>query len=227
MCLTLKMFFFALFFEYTFFFFARRVEYFILLFKSKGKLYLTYDDGPSFEFQQKLLDLLKRNNVKATFFLNAKKAENLLEKCLEISGHGHEIGFHGYEHINDLKISQIKSIKYIGKSKEILKFSSDFCRCYRFPYGKFKFSSWLVVILSRSIPVHWTVDSGDTKKNKNFDGVLREVSRNRGGVVLMHSFDRTDDHRTEEYVLNITEELIEWARSNNIQILKCSELYKR
>lgn len=59
---------------------------------------LTFDDGPSLKFTPKILDVLKKYNVKATFFLlgcNAQKHPDLVRRIYQ---EGHEIGNHSWSH---------------------------------------------------------------------------------------------------------------------------------
>ncbi len=65
--------------------------------KTKGVIYLTFDDGPSANITPKVLDILKKEKVKATFFvLNYSKSNEKLIK--RIVKEGHTIGVHGYSH---------------------------------------------------------------------------------------------------------------------------------
>lgn len=59
---------------------------------------LTFDDGPDTEVTPKLLDLLDRHGVTATFFVVGKKAEDHSEIIREILKRGHTLGNHSYHH---------------------------------------------------------------------------------------------------------------------------------
>lgn len=79
------------------------------------KVYLTFDDGPSYKITNKLLDNLKENEVKATFFVVGKEIvgrENILRRIHE---EGHSIALHTYSHdfkkiyrSNDIFIDEMK-----------------------------------------------------------------------------------------------------------------------
>ena len=67
----------------------------------KKVAYLTFDDGPSTEVTQQILETLKVNNVKATFFVlgsNVEKSNIQKELLKEMVMEGHAIGNHGYCH---------------------------------------------------------------------------------------------------------------------------------
>ena len=59
---------------------------------------LTFDDGPSGRYTQRLLDGLEERNVKATFLLCGYRMEQYPGLTQEIYQLGHEIGLHGYSH---------------------------------------------------------------------------------------------------------------------------------
>ena len=59
---------------------------------------LTFDDGPNPPYTEKLLEILARHNVKATFFMPAKNLERFPDLGKEIMAAGHVIGNHSYSH---------------------------------------------------------------------------------------------------------------------------------
>ena len=71
--------------------------------KSKEKvLYLTFDDGPDEKYTAKLLDLLKKHNIKATFFVVASFARNNPQIIDRMKKENHCIGLHSFEYKNAL-----------------------------------------------------------------------------------------------------------------------------
>jgi peptidoglycan/xylan/chitin deacetylase (PgdA/CDA1 family) len=74
-------------------------------YKKEKVIYLTFDDGPSYIVSDKILDILKESNVKATFFVVGSKIkgrENILKRMYD---EGHSIGLHSFSH----KYNQIYS----------------------------------------------------------------------------------------------------------------------
>ncbi len=69
---------------------------------------------------EKILDILKRQNIKATFFINGTFAEKNKDLVKKIDECGHEIGIHSYTHqkINELSLSEFS--EEIRKTKEII-----------------------------------------------------------------------------------------------------------
>jgi len=97
---------------------------------------LTFDDGPT-EFTPKFLDLLKENNIKATFFCIGKQIEKYPETFKRIIGEGHSIGNHTYSHSNNTGfLSTSKMIEEIQKCDEVmLKIGNSKTNLYRPPFG--------------------------------------------------------------------------------------------
>lgn len=86
-----------------------------------NKIYLTFDDGPS-NLTETNLDILKQNNVKATFFVVGSYAENRKEVLKRIVDEGHSIGIHTYSH------------KYKEIYESVESFLDDFAKTYNIIY---------------------------------------------------------------------------------------------
>jgi len=66
--------------------------------RSENKVCLTFDDGPNPYWTGKVLDLLERYNVKASFFVLGKYAERHPGIVKDIFDRGHTVGNHSYSH---------------------------------------------------------------------------------------------------------------------------------
>ncbi len=64
--------------------------------------YLTFDDGPNTEVTPKILDILKSENVKASFFVIGKSVETHPEIVKRAYEEGYYIANHGYSHDNSV-----------------------------------------------------------------------------------------------------------------------------
>lgn len=65
---------------------------------SENEVALTFDDGPNPEVTPRILQVLKEKNVKATFFLIGRRAEEYPETVKLIISEGHDVGNHSYSH---------------------------------------------------------------------------------------------------------------------------------
>lgn len=75
------------------------------------KAYLTFDDGPTTKATGKILDILKEENVKATFFVVGKHVKEYPELVKREYEEGHYIANHGYNHNNKLLYKDMESFK--------------------------------------------------------------------------------------------------------------------
>ncbi len=114
------------------------------------EIYLTFDDGPSDRVTPKILDILKEENVKATFFIVGKSAEKRKTLLKREFDEGHSIGVHSYTHrYKEIYASPQSLIKDIDRCNELIK---EVCgkkaALYRFPGGSYGLSSRLVSAVS-------------------------------------------------------------------------------
>lgn len=102
--------------------------------------YLTFDDGPSKGATPKVLDILKEEEVKATFFVIGKYVEERPELVKRAYDEGHYIANHGYDHSNkNLYKSEESFINEVRKTDEAIGEAigiDDYCsHVFRFPNG--------------------------------------------------------------------------------------------
>lgn len=105
------------------------------LWKNPGKIaYLTFDDGPS-DITDTVLDTLKQENIKATFFVNGRTWEK--DKYKHIADQGHVIGNHTYSH--DYKAVYASVNDFVADVEKLDQFLETLglkpAKIYRFPGG--------------------------------------------------------------------------------------------
>lgn len=105
--------------------------------KNKKVIYLTFDDGPSTIVTSKVLDILKAENIKATFFVVGYKIEGREELIKRIYKEGHCIGLHSFTHHYKQVYSSDKAfIEEMDKTGEEIKKILGFQpKVIRFPSG--------------------------------------------------------------------------------------------
>ena len=171
--------------------------------KEKGIIYLTFDDGPTNSSTPKILDILKKHHVKATFFLlNYNSSTEVLVKR-EVA-EGHSVGIHGYSHdYKKIYASEAAYIENLNKlQNKIYKSTGLKTTITRFPGGSSntisKFNPGIMTKLSKSVVENgytyydWNVDSSDAGGAKNADEVYKNVTKNLSkkgrNIILMHDF---------------------------------------
>lgn len=162
------------------------------------KVYLTFDDGPS-DQTGKILDILKKNNVKATFFVVGKKTEAAKKMYRRIVLEGHTLGMHSYSHNYDQIYS---SVDAFGKDlKKLQKYLYDMTEVepfiYRFPGGSSNncvqdITPYIQFVKKQGwLYFDWNALSGDALDfNVSADqlnaNILKDVRKQKVSVVLMH-----------------------------------------
>lgn len=105
-----------------------------------NSVYLTFDDGPNPEITPWILDLLKRNDIKATFFCVGENIKKQPELARQIVNEGHIIANHTYNHLNGWKTQTdqyLQNIQLCEKTIEkIIPDITSQSKLFRPPYGK-------------------------------------------------------------------------------------------
>ncbi len=185
-------------------------------------IYLTFDDGPSYNITPALLEILKEENVKATFFVldHGDSLDYLIKRAYD---EGHTIALHGATHsykqiysstdafFNDLEIIQNRVFNVTGKRATII----------RFPGGSSntvsRFNPGIMTTLAKEVKnrgfhyFDWNVDSEDAGSARNSNDVYRNVVNNlkyQHNVVLMH--DYSNNYKT----LNAIRDIIRYGKEN-------------
>lgn len=151
----------------------------------KPRIAITFDDGPSAKYTPQLLDGLKERNVKASFFVIGKMAEENPKLIQREKEEGHLIGNHTYNHVDISKISDEDAVLEIQKTNQVIeKVTKDNVEYLRAPFG-----SWKKNLVGRMnvFPVAWSVDPLDwTTENADeiVNKVVTEVKEN--DIILLH-----------------------------------------
>lgn len=179
----------------------------------RGRIQLTYDDGPGRTATPELLDLLRQHEAKATFFLIGGSAEQSPELVARIAAEGHTIGWHSQTHRNQWKTDPIRGIADVWRPRGPLAEQPTRPTVFRPPYGKMTLGTVLAAKV-RGLPIlTWTHVSGDTHEELPDPAtIVAKIERDGGGVVLMHDMERPDSARSN-FVLDLTGRLIETAES--------------
>jgi len=182
---------------------------------NNGVIYLTFDDGPSSN-TTKILDILKEQNIKATFFV-VNYGSWYDDVVRRIVNEGHTIALHSYTHQYKLIYSSEDAYfddlyKLRDRVKETTGIESNIIR---FPGGSSNtISSFNKGIMTRIVKLvkekgfhyfDWNVDSRDAGGAKNrdevYNNVINNLMRNRNNVVLMH--DLGSNNKTIEALPDI------------------------
>ncbi len=176
---------------------------------SKDKtIYLTFDDGPTEEITDWVLDQLQKFDARATFFLIGKNVEDLPEIAKSIANSGHSIGNHTYNHVNGWHVPYHDYIENVDKCDQTLQKLGIATRLFRPPYGKLTRLQSGKVLQDGYKVYMWDILSADfdveITPEKCLDNVLRNICP--GSIIIFH--DSKKAFRNLEYVLPRTLEYL-------------------
>jgi peptidoglycan/xylan/chitin deacetylase (PgdA/CDA1 family) len=151
--------------------------------------YLTFDDGPDPEHTPRLLDLLSRHGVKASFFVVGQKVEQYPAVVERIVAEGHMLGNHSYSHWSFKLMSLRKKLREIDSTDALLQaFDGRPHHPMRPPHGYISADLlWHFAMRRRSF-IYWSYDSLDYQEQADATLVarLRDHPPQGGDIVLMH-----------------------------------------
>ncbi|CAN5548979.1 hypothetical protein BH20ACT23_BH20ACT23_22570 [soil metagenome] len=122
---------------------------------------VTFDDGPDPEFTPRILDVLDRFGATATFMVMGHNAVTHPELLRDIVDAGHEVGGHGWRHLNLAEINTEETRKEIEHGNRMIEERTGVpIRVFRPPYGRFDESVVRVLGRARRDLVVWSVTRG-------------------------------------------------------------------
>lgn len=156
--------------------------------------YLTFDDGPSEPYTSQILEILKKENIKATFFVCGKNVERLPEILKKVYEAGHAIGNHSYSHSK--KLTLLGSWREISKTNTVVRrVIGQEPKLYRAPYGYFM--PWILpyILYKRMRLVGWNILGKDWKEQSPQDIANNVLSKERDNlIVLLHDGKNTEEN---------------------------------
>lgn len=192
------------------------------------RVVVTVDDGPGRVLTPAILQILAVRGWRATFFLLGRNIRGNEDLVRNIQEQGHEIGSHSYDHLHPWKTVPWRCISDIRRGQKAIDDAlgvSGGRYAFRPPHGKLNLAT-LVYLLVRRIPiVYWTVDCGDTwlKNPRHQDRAADLCRTHRGGVVLLHDFDRST-RDTDSYVLAALQSVLVVVQDLHMSVFTSSQI---
>lgn len=185
---------------------------------NKPMIALTFDDGPNYLTTPHLIEVLKENNARATFFVigdraNWKENEGIVRLAAEA---GNEIGSHTYSHSNLSKLSEEKIDEELAKTRELIYQMTGYYPTFvRAPGGNL---SDTVKARAFAPLVNWSIDTRDWE-TKDTPSIIQEMNKGKKNnrISLMHDIYKAS--------LDAATELIPQLISEGYQLVTLSELF--
>lgn len=176
----------------------------------KKYIALTFDDWPNKKYTPKLLDILKENNVHATFFVLWKNADYFDEIIKRQFEEWHEIWVHSRDHpkLTRLDDESLRKQLYNTREKifEITWVYTDLMRpTYWLFNDKVKNIWWKTIVL-------WSVDSNDWKYRNVSKNVAQVINTTRNwSIILMHDIHKESINSVDKIIKNLKQSWYEFV----------------
>ena len=189
-------------------------------------IYLTFDDGPKEGTTNVILDILKEENVKATFFVTNSGPDYLIKRAYD---EGHTVGLHTASHNYQTVYSSVdnyyRDLKQVqNRVKRITGYES---KIIRFPGGSSntiskKYSKGIMSVLTKDTVnkgyryYDWNISSGDAGEVSTASGVyntvIKYLKKNRSNMILMHDI--------KPYTRDALRNIIKYGKNNGYTFAK-------
>lgn len=189
-----------------------------------NRVALTFDDGPDRRFTPKVLDVLKKHHVKATFFVMGSRVKGLPDVTKRMHQEGHVIGNHTFWHPKLYEESLERMWWEVTETENAIAEVTGYPpKLFRAPYGGLNEKLLQKMAEMNLTVVGWSVDSLDWK------GIsAQEVENNvlgntmPGSIILMHS----GGHWTQDLsgMVEALDTIIPKLKKEGIQFVTVSEL---
>lgn len=193
---------------------------------NKGVIYLTFDDGPNDGTTNVILDILKEEGVKATFFVTCKGPDELIKREYD---EGHTVALHTATHnyaivyasddsyFNDLKQVQDRVKNITGIESKIIRFPGGASNTISRKYSVGIMSRITQEVLNRGYKYYdWNISSGDAGNTTDpevvYSNVVNSLRTDRPNMVLMHDI--------KTYTRDALRNIIKYGKNNGYKFEK-------
>ena len=188
------------------------------MFRTGKAVYLTFDDGPIPEVTPKVLAILAKYNVKATFFMVGENIDKHPEVFRQVVEAGHQIGNHTYNHLKGWKTPFDEYMSNVARCNKALfeHHPSVFIpTLFRPPYGKATLRQRIALHKMGYTLIYWDILTRDYDASVTPEQMLRLIQRETrpGSIINFH-----DSLKSNERMLRVLPQAIEWLQKEGYEI---------
>ncbi len=191
-----------------------------------NQVVLTFDDGPDEKYTPRILDILEKEKVPATFFITGANAQENLPIIKRIFKDGFEIGNHTFSHPNISKVSASRAIMEMKSTRLLIEaITGKSTVLFRAPYNADSEPTSVAEIIPIGLSkqanyytIGESIDSRDWEENIGADSIYSRVvqqyeSNKNKGIILMH-----DAGGNREATILALPKIIKYFKKNNVAI---------
>ena len=184
-------------------------------------VYLTFDDGPIPEVTPRVLEILDKYGVKATFFMVGENIDKHPEVFEQVVKAGHAIGNHTYNHMKGWRVSTATYLDNVRRWEEAVErnypngYPALVLNRFRPPYGR----TWVwqrKAVKKTGYEIYlWDVLTRDYNPCRTPEAMLKQIKRETrpGSIINFH-----DSIKSNERMLKVLPQAIEWLLENKYEI---------
>lgn len=196
-----------------------------------GNILLTFDDGPHKKYTELILDILKKFNIKSTFFIIGQEINGKEYIINRIIKEGHEIGNHTYDHKYLANCNEYEIIDTVKKTQDILYNEFKYIpRFFRGPYGVKTINNVNIIVEKLGLKaINWHIDSYDWKlprlsTDDVVNHILNNINENDNNVILFHDFC-SEPNLDETLTMKVLNIIIPILINKNYNFKTLGEIY--
>lgn len=189
----------------------------------------TFDDGPNGAATLKTLEVLKKHNVKAAFFVIGKNVEKYPKIAKQIVAGGHIIGNHSYNHHSLFALNSKKYIKDdLTKANQLIQEITGVTPAYFRPPSAIvskKLKKICDELNLKLVGVNaFSKDSFDTNADAVVKKCLKAIRKSNGGIVVLHDGFATHDSPSREVIPEALEYLIPRLKERGYEFIPLDQV---
>ena len=188
---------------------------------------LTFDDGPDSNMTPRVLDILKQNDITATFFLIGNRVKTNPEIVSRMYKEGHLVANHTYSHLSTFPLSSSSRVKQeIENTNEaIYSVVGKVPHLFRPPFGVTNPIIGKVVKQKGLTTIGWSIRSLDTISKRSRNEVCEKVvgALHPGAIILLHDVCQDTDILLKQLIPMILEQGYRIVPLNKLLSIDCYE----
>ena len=199
---------------------------------SNKTIYLTFDDGPSY-LTEKILNILKQENVPATFFLTSRQIDKYKDVVKRMQAENHTVALHTSTHIysyvyssennyfNDLNQIRMQIYQITGQKPRIVRLPGGSSNTISKKYNQGIVTRITNILNEKDFYYFdWNIDSEDANGNQTKESIYSNVTNkihNGTNIILMH------DSATKQTTVEALPYIIQYAKANGYTFAKITK----
>lgn len=179
---------------------------------SQKVIYLTFDEGYEAGYSSKILDVLKDNDVKATFFVTGHYLESQPDLVKRMADEGHIVGNHSYKHLDHTQVSDEEMIEDITSCYDLITETTgvEMPKFFRPPAGVYSVRTLEIAQKLGYKTIFWSFayKDWDTQNQPSSGEAYNMVMDNyhNGCIMLLHAVSEANTNALDDIIKSLKNE---------------------